>query len=395
MKTKTITLTMKEQNKLKVITEVMSGTIKVSEATRLVGRSERTLFRWQSRFKAEGPSSLIHASRNRPSPHRLCDELSKRILQLTLDDYNNVNDTHLRELLARHHGIKIGRETLRGLLRAHGVCPKQKRRSPKWRQRRQRKSQMGMMFQIDASSHDWLEGRGERLSLIGGIDDATSKVCAVFEDVECTFGYFELLRAIITSHGIPLGLYSDRHTIFYCLTEPTLQEQLSGKIPLTQFGRAVKELGIEMTKAYSPQAKGRIERVWRTLQDRLVVEMRLAGIRNKAQANEFLKTYLPQFNAQFCKTASQPGNCCRKAPSTNVLDQVLCLKETRKVNRDHTVSYHGRILQIPKKKGLHSLAGREVEIWEFQNGTLKIAFNRRPLAAYQPLAQEVVLNLAA
>lgn len=373
----------------------MNGTIKVGEGARLVGRSERTLFRWQSRFKQEGPSSLIHASRNRPSPHRLSDKLREQILQLTLDDYDNVNDTHLRELLIRHHNIKIGRETLRGLLRAHGLSPKQKRLSPKWRQRRQRKSQMGMMFQIDASTHDWLEGRGQKLSLIGGIDDATGKVCAIFEDVECTFGYFELLRSIITACGIPLGLYSDRHTIFYCPTPPTLQEQLSGDTPLTQFGRAVKELGIKMTKAYSPQAKGRIERVWRTLQDRLVVEMRLAGICTKAKANEFLKTYLPQFNAQFCKIASQPGNCSRKAPSSNVLNQILCLKETRKVNRDHTVSYNARILQIPKKKGLPSLVGREIEIWEFQDGTIKLVRGKYLLATYQPLAQEVVLKSAA
>lgn len=387
---------MKVENKLKVLTEFRSGAIKASEAAHLMRRSERTIYRWQRRCEDYGMDSvLIHASCGRPSPHRIPADVRRQVLELVVETYANTNDTHLRELLAKNHGIKLGRETVRGLLRAHGVSPKQRRRSPKWRQRRQRKSQMGMMLQIDASLHDWLQGRGPQMTLIGGIDDATGHVFAVFEDVECTYGYFNLLRAIIASHGVPLGLYSDRHTIFYCLKEPTLQEQLSNHIPLTQFGRAVKELGIGMTKAYSPQAKGRIERLWRTLQDRLIVEMRLAGICSKDEANEFLKTYLPQFNAQFGKTPAQKGTCFRRRPSNHFLDQILCLKETRKVNRDHTVSYNGRILQIPKKKGLRSLSGREVEIWEYQNGTIKIAYKNLLLATYQPLAQEVILGSAA
>lgn len=394
MNSNTITLTMKEQNKLKVITEVMNGTIKIDEAARLVKKTGRTVFRWQARFRQEGPVSLIHGGRNRVSPRKLSKPLCEEILRLVLEKYADVNDTHLRELLARNHAITIGRETLRSLLRAHGVSPKQKRRSPKWRQRRQRRSQQGMLLQIDASTHDWLEGRGPPLSLIGGIDDADNQVVAVFEDVECTYGYFNMLRRLIEQKGVPLGLYSDRHTIFYCLKEPTLQEQLTGNIPLTQFGRAAKELGIELTKAYSPQAKGRIERLWRIFQDRLVVEMRLENICNKAQANEFLKTYLPRHNAKFSKVAAMRGSCFRNSPSQRVLDQILCLKETRRINRDHTISYNGRMLQIPRKKGLRSLAGREIEVLEYQNGTIKLVFKNQFLATYQPQAEEIVWKLA-
>lgn len=320
----------------------------------------------------------------------------KLVLRLKETLYMNTNDVHFCELLKEHHGLRIGRETLRSLLRAHGVLAKNRRRPRKYRGRRQRKEALGAMVQIDASCHEWLGPMFPKLTLHGGIDDATNHTWAVFEDVECTFGYYNLAREIFGSHGLPLSLYSDRHTIFYSPETPSVSEQMKGlNKHYTQFGRAMKELGIEMIPAYSPQAKGRIERLWRTLQDRLAVELQMEGFRDKAGAQNFLRGFLVRFNKQFALKPRLVEPCFRKSPRPHVLDDILCLKENRVVNNDHTVSYQGRILQIPKPKGWRTFAKKRVEVWERQDGKIKIALDGKILATFEPLIEETLLDSAA
>jgi hypothetical protein len=241
---------------------------------------------------------------------------------------------------------------------------------------------MGMMIQVDASSHDWLEGRGPWIDIVGGIDDATGYVWADFVDSESTWAYLELMREVILTEGIPLSLYSDRHTIFHTTKEPTVIEQLQNTRRLTQFGRAMKELGIELIKAYSPQAKGRIERLWRTFQDRLIAEMRVSQVNNKKEAKKFLKDFLASFNKQFSILPRDRIKVFRKRPSLKELDRILCLKETRVVNQDHTINFEGLALQIPPSSKWASISKAKVDVLQLRGGAIEIIYKNMIVASF-------------
>jgi hypothetical protein len=224
--------------------------------------------------------------------------------------YEGFNHHHLTELLAEQEGLVVSRSSVWRILTAAGLKSSRHRRPAKHRCRRERYSQEGMLLQIDGSQHDWLEGRGPYLTLVAAIDDATGTVAgAVFRDQEDAQGYFLMLREVISANGVPLALYSDRHSIFQRSPKEreTLEEQLAGERQPTQFGRSLKELGIQAVFALSPQAKGRIERLFGTLQDRLVSELRLAGAATMEMANQTLQDFLPRFNVRFGVPASCPG----------------------------------------------------------------------------------------
>jgi hypothetical protein len=294
--------------------------------------------------------------------------------------YAGVNDTHLTELLARNERLHLGRETVRSLLRHAGLPPKRRRRPRKYRSRRERKEAFGMMLQIDGSPHAWLEDRGPRFTLVGAKDDATGYVWARFCEAETTWAYLDLMREVIASHGVPASLYSDRHSIFHAQREPTVVEQLKDSGPMTQFGRAMHELGVQIHEASSPQAKGRIERQWGVFQDRLVVEMRLAAVSTMEQANAFLVGFLADYNRRFTVEPALAASVFRPAPAN--LDDILCLKETRSVSNDHTISVDGLVLQIPPTKLFRSLARRRVEVLQRRDGALHIQFQRRTVATF-------------
>jgi hypothetical protein len=243
-----------------------------------------------------------------------------------------------------------------------------------------------MMLQIDGSPHDWLEGRGPSLTLVGAKDDATGYAWGRFVLAETTWAYLNLMREILSSHGLPLSLYSDRHSIFHALREPTIIEQLNNIRPLTQFGRAMDELGITIIKAWSPQGKGRIERHWGTLQDRLVVELRLAGANTIEEANRVLDTFLRDYNQRFTCAPRIQGSVFRKAPSAQHLDRILCLKEIRVVNKDHTVSFEGLIPQIPPSKKFSSIAKQHVDVLQLRNGSVEIVYKQQIVARFSPVA---------
>lgn len=385
-------LTMKEKQRITIVQQVLNGRLTLEEGEKLLCCSERTMFRLCSRLSAFGLQGLVHGNKGKASTRKTDPDVVERVLSAARGNYAGINDTHLSELLLEREGIDVGRETLRGILRTAGIKPKRQRRRSPYRSRRERKAAFGMMLQIDASVHDWLEGRGPRMTLVGAKDDATGHVWATFAAAETTWSYLELMQLIIMSHGVALSLYSDRHTIFHTPREPTIVEQLKDIQPLTQFGRAMHELGCTIIKAWSPQAKGRIERVWGTLQDRLVVELRLAGVTTMEQANEYLVSFLVKHNAQFTVPAADAKPVFRKAPDLKALQRILCCKETRTVNKDHTVSVDGIVLQIPPSKKFSSIAGKSVDILQLQDGSLEINRGSLTVAVF---SKEAITRLLA
>jgi len=320
------------------------------------------------------------------------EAVRKKVIGLALGKYRDINDTHLCEILSKAEGIVMGRETLRGILRKEGLPSKRKVKRRKYRSRRERKEAFGMMLQLDASPHDWLQGRGPWLTLVGGKDDATGYVWAHFEEAETTWAYLDLMREVISTHGVPLSLYADRHSIFHTTREPTIIEQLKDVVPLTQFGRAMEELGIRVMKAWTPQAKGRIERQWGVFQDRLVVDLRLARANTLEQAREVLKGFLKEYNQRFCLLPKQAAAVFRKAPPKAVLHNILCLKETRMVKKDHTLSFDGLVLQIPFCKKYPCIADRQVEVRQYRDGHLEIGYRGSNVARFSPEAIRRLLN---
>jgi len=375
-------LTMRDQQRVEVIQALMDSRLSVTQAAQVLGRSERQVWRLLTRARGEGLTGLVHGNRGREPANKSDERLWQRVLKLARGRYAGVNDRHLQELLAREHRLAVRRESLRKRLRGAGLAPKRSRRQRKYRARRERRAASGMMLQIDASPHDWLQGRGPHLTLVGAIDDATGRAWLRFSEAETTWAYLELMRRIILSAGLPLSLYSDRHDIFHARRGPTLAEQLANARPLTQFGRAMEELGISISKAYSPQAKGRIERLWGVLQDRLVVELRLAGVATLAEANALLDRYLPGHNRRFAVAPREQSPVWREAPDARRLDRVLCLKEARVVGRDHVVSFEGLQLQVPPSRKFFSLAGQRVDVLQLRDHSLEVHHGGEAVARF-------------
>ncbi|HEV8696171.1 MAG TPA: ISNCY family transposase [Candidatus Limnocylindrales bacterium] len=387
----TITMTPREQRRAWVLTRVFKGELTMIEAAALVGLSVRQVWRLRVAVERDGPSGLVHGNRGRVSPRRLDGSLRSRIVELRRTRYVDVNDTHFGELLAEREGIAVSREALRQILRADGIASPRRRRPPKHRSRRQRMPAAGLLLQLDGSRHDWLEGRGPWLTLVGAIDDATGIVpAATFRDQEDAAAYLEILRTTIEAEGLPGALYHDRHSAF-APTAPGAHEG-NEPAPLSQLGRALVELGIGSIVARSAQAKGRIERLWGTFQDRLVVELRLAGIVDRAGANVVLASFLPRFNARFGVPPVDPEPAWRPLPDDVRLDRVLVFKYRRKVGRDHTIRLDGRILQLPPGRGNRGYAGRLVEVHVRLDGSMVAFDGDRELAVRAGPADAVQLR---
>jgi transposase len=388
----TITMTDKEQERARILTMVLAGRLTMAEAAGRVAVSERQLWRLRTGFEREGPSRLVHGNRGRVSPRRLDPEVRQRILVLRRTTYADVNDSHFCELLAEREDIHQSRETVRAILRAEGIASPRRRRPPRHRSRRPRLPAEGMLLQLDGSSHDWLEGRGPWLTLLGAVDDATGKVPhAVFREHEDAAGYLELLLGIAREHGLADAIYRDRHGAF-APTRParTAADEPAGSGSLSQVGRALAELGIASIVARSPQAKGRVERLWGTFQDRLRVEMRLAGVSDMAAANAFLPAFLARHNSRFAVPALDPVPAWRPVPPELRLDRILVFKYLRKVAKDHTIRLDGRVLQLPRSA--RSYTGRRVEVHVRLDGSI-VAFDvERELATLPAPADPIQLR---
>lgn len=377
-----LTLNRKEQNRLMVLNEIERKQLTIYEAALLLKITERQIWRLLATYRREGARGLAHGNRGRIPVNSLPAVVREKVLSLATARYIGFNHTHLTEKLSECEQTCLSRSSVRRILLAEGLRSPRKRRSLRYRSRRPRYPREGMLLQTDGSLHDWLEGRGPWLCLMGAIDDATSKVPhALFQKQETTEGYLRLLKEIVLKEGIPLALYHDRHSIFEMSENvlPSLEEQLSGKEPQTQLGRLLAELGIASLAAHSPQAKGRIERLWGTFQDRLTSELRLAGARTLEEANEVLAHFLPEYNRKFVVTARDTNKAYRKVAKGFKSEEFFCCKYTRTVGTDNVVRFNGERLQVLPSPNRSSYALCKVEVHRRLDGSLAVYYQGKSL----------------
>jgi len=384
-------MSQKEFHRVKVIENAAGGRLSVREASRLLQLSERQVQRLKRRYRPDSLGWVQHGNRGRRMPWAVPLPQKQLILSLARGKYQGFNDSHLTEKLCTEEDLGVSRETVRRILRAAKLVSPQKRRSRKYRSRRPPRPRFGMMALTDASCHDWLEGRGPELTLIGFQDDATSQILAAHFQLEAenTLGYLRALHAMITTYGVPLSLYRDRHSIFQRNDSYwTLAEQLAGQQAPTQLGRALDQLGIGQIPAYSPQAKGRIERVWRTCQDRLVSELRLARASTLPQANAVLAQFCADYNRRFAHPAADSVRDFRSLPRRFDLARCLALHYRRIVAADHTVTLGATSIALPPLPAQRGYAGETVELAHHLDGMLRVYRGDRLLLALPlPLAE--------
>jgi transposase len=350
MKTGVITLTKEQHVRLDVVNKANAGFITVKEASEKLGISERQIQRLKKEVSNNGPAALIHKNSNRAPAHALTEKTKNKILEIRKKaGYKDANFNHFKELLETGHGISVSYNALYKLLTQEGIKSPMTRRRYKPHRRRKRRSQAGSLLQIDASSHDWL-GTGVKYALHGAIDDATGQITGLYLcKNECMLGYFELFRCTIGAYGVPEAAYADRHTIFRSPNADkakVIDAPADIKVNETQFGRALSELGIQIIAARSAQAKGRIERLWGTLQSRLPVEFAISGITDIDAANKFLRSYIYAYNSEFAVEPEDCDNAFLPLDEGIILDHILCVKETRKLDSGHEFSYGGKRFQI-------------------------------------------------
>jgi transposase len=371
-----IEMSQRERDVLKVMSLVLSGKRTQLEAARLLGRSVRQVRRIQDRLKSQGDAGVVHRLRGKRSNNASDPKVIAKVLSLCRGVYGGFGPTLIGEKLAEDHGVEMSRESLRRLLLAEGLWQRQRHRY-RHRSRRERRACFGEMVQADASEHDWLEGRGPMLTLVGMIDDATDRVVLRFYPSETTEAYMDTLRRWIQKHGRPASWYSDRHGIFRA------EEKVAGydqkQSVLTQFSRGLKELNIELILAGSPQAKGRVERLWGTAQDRLVKELRLAKAKTIEQANAVLDSkFTPWFNRRCTHKAASGNDAHRPLGNSLDLDAILSIQHERVVANDYTIRIDNRVYQLlpPAWPGLRK---GKVIVERRADGSMRVRFKRRYL----------------
>lgn len=337
-----IMMSQREIRRLHLIQQVLEKKVTQQKAGEVLGLSDRQIRRMVKRVREEGARGICHPVRGKASNQRIPKKVKEKIIAVYRKKYADFGPTLASEKFCEHEKTQISKETLRQWLIGEGLWERARKRRAH-RRWRQRKACMGEMVQMDGSHHDWLSGRGPWCVLMAYIDDATSEVYARFYDYEGTLPAMESFMGYITRYGIPQSLYLDRHSTYQSQAEASIEEQLEGIFPMSQFERAVGELGVKVLHAHSPQAKGRIERLFLTFQDRLIKEMRLAGISTKEEANLFLETYLPIYNKRFRVLAAESADLHRPIPKGMDLNKILCIKTQRTVRNDATVAHHGKL----------------------------------------------------
>ena len=368
-----ITMSRREAKRLHIIYQALEERITQGEAARMIGLSGRQIRRMIRRIREEGDEGICHRLRGTVSNRRIPKKIKERVLKLFKEEYPDFNLAHATEKLAEIHGIAINDETLRLWLNEAEI-PYKKRKVKKHRERRERRAHFGELVQIDGSHHDWFEGRGPICVFMGYIDDATNTVHGRFYDYEGTMPAMDSMKRYIKRYGIPKSVYLDKHTTYKSWAEPTIEEELNDQKPMSHFEKSLATLEIEVIHANSPQAKGRVERLFKTLQDRLVREMRLLGIKSVDEANKFLTTYLPKYNRQFKKPAASDANLHRPAPHSRELDRILCIKEARTVKNDFTIAHNGKLYQIEQ-----ATRAEKVTVEERLDDTLHISYKGQDL----------------
>jgi len=373
-------LSVKESRRVFVIEQAVNGKITNRQAAEVMGLSERQVIRLKERMKTEGVAGLAHKNRGRTPKHAVPKETKEKVIMLARGPLRNASCQQVAELLEEFYGITLSAKTVGRILKEAGIPMSHTHSSPKRQKLRKRMPKEGLLSQFDASPFTWLEERGPELALHGAIDDATGKVQGLYFTLnESLEGYFRVLLQVVQNFGVPRSLYSDRHTIFFSPKKDrfSIDEELSGlTAPLTQFGRAISDLGINHIPARSPQAKGRIERLWGTLQSRLVVELRLAGISTMEEANAFLPGFIQRFNRRFTVTPADPEPAYGPCPSPARFEQILSWRQQRKASRGSSISYLGHTYQLVDIRGtvvpLHP--GAAVEVLTHLDGSLSALY---------------------
>lgn len=381
----TLTLTMKELRRVEVLNMLDQRQLTATQAADVLGVSERHVWRLLAKYRQAGAASVTHGNRGKAPANRVSERTRRRVVKLVQSRYPDYNHQHLSEVLADEHDITLSPSTVRRIRLEAGLGSARRRRHPKHRRRRARKAQRGMLLQVDGSQHDWLEGRGPKLVLLAAIDDATNNIeAALFREQEDAAGYFLLLQQVAQKRGLPLSLYADRHTIFQSPKRATVKQELAGEIPRSQFGRLCAELCIRVHRAHSPQAKGRVERLFGTLQDRLVKVLRQAGVCDLEHANRVLQDYLPRHNRRFAVQPAEPQVAYRSLPADFAPEQHFCFKYTRRVANDNVFSFAGNKLQLPPGPKRRTWAKVTIDLQHQMDGSLVALYQDEPFATFQP-----------
>ena len=373
-------LSQKELARYGVVQNTIEGHLNVDLAAEELCLSRRQVFRLKRKLEEKGIEGLIHGNRGRASPRRIPDPVRDTINYLYQGKYDGFNISHFTEMLEEREGIFICRETVRGILLEKGSY-KKKKKYPKHRSFREPMPKEGMMIQFDTSDHDWLEGRGPRIKLIGGIDDASKDVpYALFAYQDSVEENMATLKEIVKKKGIPLSLYVDKDSKFITIRHGGLHVNIKRNQEKTQMQRAWEELGINVIFAESPQAKGRIERLWGTFQDRLISELRLEGISSLEEANKYLhNVFLPKYNKKFTRKPRVEEVAYRPIPEGIDLNQILCIKDKRQVQGDNTIGYDTRRYQILPTETRFGFAKAKVEVQKHLDGSIHIFYKGEEL----------------
>jgi transposase len=386
MKGEKIELSQRQVQKFQVMSLVEAGKMLLKEAAEKIGLSYRQAKRIRKRVKEKGVKGLIHGNRGKASSRRLDERVKAKVLELSRKVYPAFNDQHFTEKLVEREGIDLSREAVRKIRRGAGIEPKRKRRGKKHRKRRERKAQEGLMVIWDGSPHPWFGADSVPCCLMAAMDDATGTLLAArFFPFEGSWGYLWLLDKLVRPYGIPVSIYQDRHGSLHRNDDPwTLEEQLAGRQELTQVGQALAALGIHPIFALSPEAKGRIERLFGTLQDRLVAEMSLAGIKTLEEANVFLaSTFRRAYNRRFAVLPKQSEKAWRPVPAGFDLKRVISFRYSAKVGLDNTVRLGGKVIDIPAGPQGRSYARAKVEVRQLLDGSWRI-YHQNQLIARHP-----------
>jgi len=368
-----ITMSQKELKRLHIIHKVIDKRLKQIDAAKLLELCTKQISRLVRKVRQEGDKGMMHKSRGALSHNATPEKKKDKIISLYKEKYNDFGPLLASEKLFEIDKLRISDETLRNWLITEGLWIKNRRHKKhhKWRER---KHFFGEMIQIDGSHHDWFEGRGPKCVLMGYIDDANNNVFARFHEYEGTFPFMDSFKRYVKRYGIPCSIYIDRHSTYRSPKKPTIEDELENRESLSEVERALKELSVEVIHARSPQAKGRVERLFRTFQDRVIKEMRLKGIKSIEEANKFLSYYLSIFNKRFSLESLEKGDLHKPLTKDIDLDSMLCIKTKHALRNDSTVAHDKQLYQI-----IDSINAKELTVEERISGKILITHNGKIL----------------
>jgi transposase len=395
MKEGELRVSQKEIHRMHVVRLTLEGRESVGRGAKLLGISPRQMKRLRRKMRERGDRGLAHGNRGKPARNKIASEKIKKVIALARGRYQGLNDTHLTEKLKEKEEINLSRPTVRGILRQAGIAAVKKRGVKRHYKRRERKAQAGALVLWDGSPHRWFGEKPGEWSLMAVIDDATGALlCGVFALQEDAQSYLICLKQMLLEKGIPLAIYMDRHGIFRRNDDHwTVEEQLAGEQTPTQVGQALRALGIEPIFALSPQAKGRVERLFNTLQDRLVQELRLAGISTPEPATAFLNgSFKADFNARFAKPAKQSEAAWRPVPKGLDLDRICSFLYQATVGNDNAVRLGGIILDIPAGPRRRGYAKARVEVRQLLDGRWRVYYKNQLLVETTPPVMQAPLR---